>query len=298
MPAKKGKAKNKKKRVNARLSCELNPTNVLEIIEENNYYPFGLKHEGYNSSLTAGTYKYKYQGQERQDEFGLNWDSFKWRNYDYAIGRFMSIDPLSEEYAYNSTYAFQENKIRLGRELEGLELVYRKGTSPEFKEKFAKTVSFMNDKGTSGQLEDLNEMSKTTLIDNTGNGSFYRLGTDELFWDSTMAVQTTNNKIMSPATVLGHEIDHALSDKKDSVKHAENSKKGSDAKYDTKEEKRVIQGSEQTTAKKHGDIKPGEVTRKDHGGSARFAPDPTSNKITKEKPKENTLPEIVIKRSK
>lgn len=35
----------------------------------------------------------------------------------------MSIDPLSEEYTYNSPYAFQENKLGLGRELEGLEMV-------------------------------------------------------------------------------------------------------------------------------------------------------------------------------
>jgi len=68
------------------------------------------------------TYQYKYQGQERQDELGLNWDSFKWRNYDYAIGRFMNIDPLAEDYVYNTPYAIQENKIGLGIELEGLEL--------------------------------------------------------------------------------------------------------------------------------------------------------------------------------
>jgi len=36
----------------------------------------------------------------------------------------MSVDPLAEKYAYNSTYAFQENKLGLGRELEGLELTY------------------------------------------------------------------------------------------------------------------------------------------------------------------------------
>jgi len=71
---------------------------------------------------TDRAYKYKYQGQERQEELNLNWDSFKWRNYDYAIGRFMSVDPLAEKYTYNSTYAFQENKMGLGRELEGLEL--------------------------------------------------------------------------------------------------------------------------------------------------------------------------------
>jgi RHS repeat-associated protein len=108
---------------NIRLSYAKNPTTqVLEIIEENNYYPFGVKHKGYNDYV-ANTNKYKYQGQERQDELGLNWDSFKWRNYDMAIGRFMSIDPLAEKYAYNSTYAFQENKMGMGRELEGLELV-------------------------------------------------------------------------------------------------------------------------------------------------------------------------------
>jgi hypothetical protein len=75
-----------------------------------------------NTQLYSG-YNYKYQEQERQDELGLNWDSFKWRNYDYAIGRFMCVDPLAEKYAYNSTYAFQENKMGMGRELEGLELM-------------------------------------------------------------------------------------------------------------------------------------------------------------------------------
>ncbi|HZH87861.1 MAG TPA: hypothetical protein VFD78_01650 [Chitinophagaceae bacterium] len=113
------------------------------ILEEDHYYPFGLKHEGYSGDheiigVKPGTndielipvttdeddpYKYKYQGQERQDDFGLNWDSFKWRNYDYAIGRFFNIDPLAEDYPYNSTYAFQENKMGLGRELEGLEMI-------------------------------------------------------------------------------------------------------------------------------------------------------------------------------
>jgi RHS repeat-associated protein len=68
-------------------------------------------------------YQYKFQGQERQDELGLNWDSFKWRNYDYAIGRFMSIDPLAEKYVHNGVYNFSENRVIDARELEGLEAV-------------------------------------------------------------------------------------------------------------------------------------------------------------------------------
>jgi len=72
---------------------------------------------------TQEKYKYEYQGQEHQTELGLNWSSFKYRNYDYAIGRFLSVDPLAGKYPHNSTYAFQENKMGLGRELEGLELI-------------------------------------------------------------------------------------------------------------------------------------------------------------------------------
>lgn len=43
------------------------------------------------------------------------------------VGRFFNIDPLAEKYPYNSTYAFQENKMGLGRELEGLELRQDRG---------------------------------------------------------------------------------------------------------------------------------------------------------------------------
>lgn len=132
-------------RSSVRLSYTKDPqSGNLKILEENNYYPFGLKHSLYAAApkmdykkeegqpenippvlnyVTNTPYNYKYQGQERQDELGLNWDSFKWRNYDYAIGRFMSIDPLADKYVYNSPYAFSENRVIDARELEGLEKV-------------------------------------------------------------------------------------------------------------------------------------------------------------------------------
>ena len=69
----------------------------------------------------TGSYKnYKYQEQELQE---TGFYSFKWRQYMPDIGRFFNIDPLATSYPYNSPYAFQENKMGLGRELEGLELV-------------------------------------------------------------------------------------------------------------------------------------------------------------------------------
>ncbi|MDH0675647.1 hypothetical protein N5D03_13975 [Empedobacter sp. GD03861] len=69
----------------------------------------------------CSSYHYKYQGQERQEELGLNWDSFKWRNYMPEIGRFFNVDPLAEQYSYQSPYNFAENRVIDGRELEGLE---------------------------------------------------------------------------------------------------------------------------------------------------------------------------------
>ncbi len=65
-----------------------------------------------------------YQGQELQDDLDLSWYSFKWRNHDPAIGRFFNIDPLAEDYYYNSAYAFSENKVTAHIELEGLESWY------------------------------------------------------------------------------------------------------------------------------------------------------------------------------
>jgi len=83
----------------------------------NDYTPFGLTFNSY----TSGTENlYKFQGQEEQKETG--WVQFKWRNHDPALGRFFNVDPLAEDYVYNSPYAFQENKLGRGTELEGLEL--------------------------------------------------------------------------------------------------------------------------------------------------------------------------------
>ncbi|MCG2611792.1 RHS repeat-associated core domain-containing protein [Flavobacterium sp. SM15] len=103
----------------------------LKIIEENNYYPFGLKHNNYNwtklyyDAVASGEilielkpmatpYKYKYNGKELQDELGLNVYDYGARNYDPAIGRWMNIDPLAEKsrrwspynYAYNNPIYF------------------------------------------------------------------------------------------------------------------------------------------------------------------------------------------------
>jgi RHS repeat-associated protein len=69
-------------------------------------------------------YKYGFQGQERDDELKGNGNSinYKYRMDDPRIGRFFAIDPLAKDYPWNSPYAFSENRVIDGVELEGLEV--------------------------------------------------------------------------------------------------------------------------------------------------------------------------------
>ncbi|TRX34732.1 DUF6443 domain-containing protein, partial [Flavobacterium restrictum] len=58
---------------NVRVSYEKDATTgSLKIIDENNYYPFGLKHSGYNPIAPTPSYKYRYNSKEFQDELSLN----------------------------------------------------------------------------------------------------------------------------------------------------------------------------------------------------------------------------------
>ena len=93
-----------------------------EIKEEKNYYPFGLEHRGYNNVVNGLENNYKnFQGQEKHEELCLNWLSFKYRFYDPSLARFHNVDPLAQEYAYQSPYNFSENRVIDGIELEGAE---------------------------------------------------------------------------------------------------------------------------------------------------------------------------------
>jgi RHS repeat-associated protein len=101
------------------------------ILEETHYYPFGLQMQGISSTaLNFGRpgNKIKFQGQEFaskefSDGSGLAMYEFRYRMEDPQIGRFWQVDPLAHDYRNNSPYAFSENRVTDGRELEGLEYV-------------------------------------------------------------------------------------------------------------------------------------------------------------------------------
>lgn len=124
---------------NIRLSYTKDPqTGKLKILDENHFYPFGLKHNKTSSftivspnfvdvivaPVANNPYDYRFQGQELQDDHDLNWYSYRFRNYDPAIGRFFNVDPLTEEYHDWGEYVFSGNRVVDSFELEGLEPVH------------------------------------------------------------------------------------------------------------------------------------------------------------------------------
>ena len=95
------------------------------VVEESNYYPFGLKHKGYNNVVSSNgnstAQKWNFLGQESNEELGLNWLTFRYRNYDAATARFFGVDPVAEEYMSITTYQFAHNNPIWKIEIEGLE---------------------------------------------------------------------------------------------------------------------------------------------------------------------------------
>tara|TARA_R100000306_G_scaffold62380_1_gene69175 strand:+ start:578 stop:4804 length:4227 start_codon:yes stop_codon:yes gene_type:complete len=94
-----------------------------EIVEESNYYPFGLQQKGYNNNVSpsgnALAQKFKYQGQELEEELGKNTYAYEQRDYDPALGRFNKIDRYAAKYLSNSPYQFSLNNPIYFREVNG-----------------------------------------------------------------------------------------------------------------------------------------------------------------------------------
>src|SRR5690606_36984262 len=132
---------------NIRLRYTQHPeTGATEILQEDHYYPFGLKHKGYNNehfvfslesndgitlvpaTLTAEDgYKYKFSQKEWQSEFNLNAYDYGARIYTPDAPRFWQMDPYVEKYETLSPYAYVANNPINAIDPDGRLVVYVNG---------------------------------------------------------------------------------------------------------------------------------------------------------------------------
>lgn len=244
------------------------------IVSKDDYYPFGLTFASYNRPASTGQ-NFKYNGKEEISALGLNWTDYGARMLDKALGRWWVIDPLAEKYHPISTYAYVLNNPIVFIDPDGREVQFAKGASKEFKKQFGQAVQHLNKNGAGGMLAKLHSSKEVYIVGETEGGSSYNATTKTISWDPNTGLLTDEFVALSPTSILNHEVDHALQDDQNPEQQDADGDTP-DPDYGNKEEKRVITGSEQETAKKLGEIGEGEVTRTNHNGSLLPTSGPTS----------------------
>jgi RHS repeat-associated protein len=82
------------------------------IAEEDHYYPMGLKIASISSRRLQDAYQgtvqnyYLYNNKEFFEDGALNWYDYGYRNYDPQIGRFVEMDPWTENYPTLSPFQY------------------------------------------------------------------------------------------------------------------------------------------------------------------------------------------------
>jgi RHS repeat-associated protein len=87
-----------------------NNDNTPEVLQVDNYYPFGMRYGQANTFSSGGkTTQYMYNGKELQEDFNLDWYDYGARMYDAALGRWHVMDPVAENYIGWSPYNYALN---------------------------------------------------------------------------------------------------------------------------------------------------------------------------------------------
>jgi RHS repeat-associated protein len=97
---------------------------IPQIVSAQDYYPFGMLQPG--RSYNVGGYRFGFNGKENDNEVkGLgNQIDYGARVYDPRIGKFLSVDPLCDQYPWYTPYQFAGNSPIANVDIDGKEEEY------------------------------------------------------------------------------------------------------------------------------------------------------------------------------
>ncbi len=166
--------------------------------------------------------KKTYNGKEFQDELGLNWHDYGARNYDAALGRWFSIDPLAEDYFDNSPYNYVANSPIIAYDPDGKRISIT-GDGEYMLQVLAQILQLMNssEAGNSQVLKAIESEHTFAIFDpkhesddkeaRPGNKGDYSLGWDlSKSNDNLKAGDGRNGEALeaNSMTNLAHELGH------------------------------------------------------------------------------------------
>lgn len=93
---------------------------IPSVLSKSDYYPFGLEMPG--RTMSSENHRFGFNGKEKDPAISSlsNYD-YGFRIYNPAIGRFLSVDPLTISYPEWSPYSFAMNRPINGVDLDGKE---------------------------------------------------------------------------------------------------------------------------------------------------------------------------------
>ena len=244
------------------------------------YYPYGGVIG--DISTNENVQKYKFEGKEFDRTFGLDNYDIHARQYFAMAPMWDRIDPLTEDTPQFSPYAYCGGDPVNRVDSDGKLIKFAEGSSKEFIAKFYQAYNTLCMAGagdiiTKAMMDIGYTITVTEISNDDKGGSKYSYKNGNLYWAPEQGLSTEGNYILSPMEVLQHEFDHGVHDGTNHEEHVENSMKDNNNPYDSKEEQRVITGSEQDTAKKLGKLKEGQKTRTNHSGNLIVTEDVTSS---------------------
>lgn len=247
------------------------------VAETNLFYPYGgLMTDDTQPSVSVQMRKF--EGKEFDREYGQNIYDYHARMYDPYLCGFNSRDPQAEKYPDISPYAFCAANPNRFIDPTGEDILFAEDSSDQFIQDFYIVIKWLNNIGAGDIANFLTTNTDVTIYIKKGEVNNFNPNNMTISWINDHALITDTGYILTAGELLNHEMDHAhryITDKENMRKDA----KIQDLQYGNKEERRVVMGTELSTAQKTGQLKADEITRKSLYGNYYKTTSPISNDI-------------------
>ena len=198
------------------------------------------------------------------------------RIYDAILTRFTTQDPLSEKYPDISPYASRANNPMKYVDRDGRKIVLADDSSDSFKNNYLIAYNYLKRAQASFVIDELDKKDNIYIIKEFNDNSKFDHNHNTIYWNPHRVLLTTTGYVLTSAELLSHEADHAVSYDED-PKSAINRLNTQDNVYGNKEEKRVIEDSEQAVAIKLNRVLECGTTRTDHFVTGYYVDSPDSD---------------------